>query len=172
MNQLYKQTFDQVKMPENHARSLCAELASHCSDREREEKSMNRIIVRRSTPVLVAVILLIAMSVSALACGVYYAVTYEVNEDAVIPENAVGLNDQEADFEYDGYTYREEDGMIIVDMDKVDAEDEITYRVTDELPDGETIELTEEDMEFALDSYHYTEENGKVTVDLTGKTAD
>ena len=133
---------------------------------------MNRIIVRRSTPVLVAVILLIAMSVSALACGVYYAVTYEVNEDAVIPENAVGLNDQEADFEYDGYTYREEDGMIIVDMDKVDAEDEITYRVTDELHDGETIELTEEDMEFALDSYHYTEENGKVTVDLTGKTAD
>ena len=169
MKRLYKQTFDHVRMSEDRAGSLYAELASHCSNSEKEEKPVNRIIVRRSIPVLAAVILLIAMSVSALACGVYYAVTYEVNEDAVIPEDAVSLNDEEPDFEYADYDYREEDGMIIVEMDKTGAEDDVTYSVTDELPDGEAIELTEDDLEFTLDSYHYTEEDGKVTADLTGK---
>lgn len=117
MNQLYKKTFDHIKLPEQRAQSLCTELISYCSMNEQEVTHMNRTIIRRSHTLLVAVILLVAMSASALACGIYYAVTYEVNEGAVMPEDAVDLSDQEADFEYDDYTYREEESMIIVEMD-------------------------------------------------------
>lgn len=172
MNQLYKQTFDQVKMPEDHARSLYEELASYCSMNEKEEIKVNLRIVRRSTPVLVAVILLIAMSVSALACGIYYAVTYEVNEDAVISDDAINLADMDADIEISDYTYHEEDGMVIVEMGETGVEDDVTYSMTDNLSDGEITELTEQDAEFVLDSYHYTEEDGKVTVDLSDITTD
>ena len=172
MNQLYKQTFDHVKMPDDHARSLCEELASYCSMNEKEVIKVNLRIVRRSTPVFVAVILLIAMSVSALACGVYYAVTYEVNQNAVIDEDAVNLIDQGADIEYGDYTYHEEDGMIIVEMDEAGAEDEVTYRMSDDQTDGEATDLTNQDAEFVLDADHYTEEDGKVTVDLSDITTD
>lgn len=133
---------------------------------------MNRNIVRRSHTLLVAVILLLAMSASALACGIYYAVTYEVNEDAVISDDAINLTDMDADIEFGDYTYREEDGMIIVEMGETGAEDDVMYRMTDNLPDGEITELTEQDVEFVLDSYNYTEKDGKITVDLSDTAAD
>ena len=117
MNQLYQKTFDHVTMPEDHARSLRVELASHCSKHETEVIPMKKHFVRRSASFLAAAILIAAMSVSALACGIYYYVTYEVQEGVELPEDAVNLTEQNADFEMDLYDYREEDGMIIVEFD-------------------------------------------------------
>lgn len=172
MNQLYKKTFDHITMPEDRAQSLSTELIAHYAMNEMEVTHMNRTIVRRSHTLLVAVILLLAMSASALACGIYYAVTYEVNEDAVISDDAINLADIDADIEFSDYTYHEEDGMVIVEMGETGAEDDVMYSMTDNLSDGEITELTEQDVEFVLDSYNYTEEDGKITVDLSDMAAD
>ena len=171
MNQLYQRTFNHVTMPEDHARSLRTELASHCSNHETEVIPMKKNIVRRSTSFLIAAILIAAMSVSALACGIYYYVTYEVNEDVVIPTDAINLIDQDADFEVSSYDYQEENGLIIVDMDGGIIEEEVSYNITDDhalFESGETVDLTEEDADFAFSPYSYTEDNGKVTVNLSG----
>lgn len=172
MNQLYKKTFDHITMPEDRAQSLCTELIAHYAMNEKEVTPMNRTIARRSHTLLVAVILLLAMSASALACGIYYAVTYEVNEDAVISDDAVNLTDLDADFEYGDYTYHEEDGMVIVEMGETGTEDEVIYSLTDDLSEGESIEMTDQDLEFTIDSYHYTEQDGKITVDLSDRAAE
>lgn len=175
MNQLYQRTFDHVTMPEGHARSLRAELASHCSKNETEVIPMKKNIMRRSTSFLVAVILIASLSVSALACGIHHYVTYEVNEDAGLPAGPDKLTDQDAGLEIGSYAYREEDGMIIVDMDGVISEDEVSYNISDDpaLPEsGENVDLTEQDADFEFGSYSYTEENGKITVDLSGADLD
>ena len=132
---------------------------------------MKKHFVRRSTSFLVAAILIAAMSVSALACGIYYYVTYEVHEGVEIPEDAVNITDQDADFEMDSYEYREEDGMIIVDFDAADTDEDVSYEISDEQAldeSGETVDLTEQDAEFEIGTYSYTEENGKITVDMSG----
>ena len=132
---------------------------------------MKKTIVRRSTSFLIAAILIAAMSVSALACGIYYYVTYEVNEDVVIPSDANNLIDQDADFEVSSYDYQEENGLIIVDMDGVIIEEDVSYNITDDqalVESGETVDLMEEDADFAFSPYSYTEDNGKVTVNLSG----
>lgn len=169
-----KRTFDHVTMPEDHARSLRSALASHCSDNETEVIPMKKNFVRRSTSFLVAVILIAAMSVSALACGIYY-VTYEVEESAEIPEDAFDLADQNADFQVDSYDYREEDGMIIVDFGETASEEDVSYEIVDDqalAEGGETVDLTEQDAEFETIPYSYTEENGKITADLSGADLD
>ena len=173
MNQLYQRTFDHVAMPEDHARSLRGELASHCSKNETEVIPMKKHFVRRSTSFLVAVILIASLSVSALACGIYYYVTYEINEGVEIPEGATGLAGQDADFEMDDFEYREEDGMIIVDFDEANTDEEVSYEIGDALVEsGETVDLTKQDADFELSPYSYTEDNGKVTVDLSGADLD
>lgn len=171
MNMLYQRTFDHVTMPEDHAQALRSTLASHCSNNETEVIPMKKHFVRRSTSFLVAAILIAAMSVSALACGIYYYVTYEVHEGVEIPEDAVNITDQDADFEMDSYEYREEDGMIIVDFDAADTDEDVSYEISDEQAldeSGETVDLTEQDAEFEIGTYSYTEENGKITVDMSG----
>ena len=175
MNQLYQRTFDHVTMPEDHARSLRAELASHCSNHETEVIPMKKSTVRRPTSFLVAAILIAAMSVSALACGIHYYVTYEVKEGVALPEDAVNITDQDTDFEVDSYDYREEDGMIIVDFDEADTDEEVSYEIgNDQAPvqSGDTVDLTEQDADFVSSPYSYTEENGKITVDLSGVDLD
>ena len=175
MNQLYRRTFNHVTMPEDHAQSLRAELASHCSNNEMEVIPMKKHLVRRSTSFLVAAILIAAMSVSALACGIYYSVTYEINENVEIPEDAVDLTDQNADFELESYDYHEEDGMIIVDFDEESTDENVSYEIIDNQAltgNGETVDLTEKNAEFEIDAYSYTEENGKITVDLNGTDID
>ena len=175
MNQLYQRTFDYVTMPEDHARSLRSALASHCSNNETEVIPMKKHFVRRSTSFLVAAILIAAMSVSALACGIYYYVTYEVHEGAELTEDAVNLTDQAAVFEMDSYDYREEDGTIIVDVDETVADEDVSYEITDDqalAESGETVDLTEQDVDFEVSPYSYTEENGKITVDLSGADLD
>lgn len=175
MNQLYQRTFDHVTMPEDHARSLRSALASHCSKNETEVIPMKKNIVRKSTSFLVAAILIAAMSVSALACGIYYYVTYEVQEGVEFSEDAFDLTGQDADFEMDSYDYREEDGMIIVDFDTADTGKDVSYEISDEQAldeGGETMDLTEQDADFELSPYSYTEDNGKVTVDLSGADLD
>lgn len=174
MNQLFKRTFDHVTMPEDHARSLRAALASHCSDNEMEVIPMKKNFVRRSTSFLVAVILIAAMSVSALACGIYY-VTYEVEEGVEIPEDAFDLTDQDADFEIGSYDYQEEDDMIIVEFGETAADEDVSYEITDDqalAEGGEAVDLTEQDAEFETVPYSYTEENGKITADLRGAGLD
>ena len=175
MNQLYQRTFDRVTMPEDHARSLRGELASHCSNHEMEVIPMKKRFVRRSISFLVAAILIAAMSVSALACGIYYYVTYEINENVEIPKDADDLTDRAADFEVGSYDYREENGMILVDMDEDVKMEDVFYHSTDDLvqaENGEAVDFTEQDADFEFDPYSYTEENGKVTVDLSGADLD
>lgn len=175
MNQLYQRTFDHVTIPEESAKSIRASLASRCSNNETEVNPMKKNIVRKSTSFLVAAILIATMSISALACGIYYYVTYEVHEGVEIPEDAFDLTEQDADFEMGSYGYREEDGMIIVDFDEADTDEEVSYEIGDEQAldeSGETVDLTEQDAKFEIGTYSYTEENGKVTVDLSDADLD
>lgn len=175
MNKLYQRTFDHVSMPEDHAQALRSALASHCSNNETEVIPMKKHFVRRSTSLFVAAILIAAMSVSALACGIYYYVTYEINENVEIPEDAVNITDQDADFEMDSYEYHEEDGMIIVDFDEAVTDEDVSYEIADDqalTEGGETVDLTEQNTDFEISPYSYTEENGKVTVDLSGADLD
>ena len=175
MNQFYQRTFNHVTMPEDHARSLRSALASHCSKNETEVIPMKKNVVRKSTSFLVAAILIATMSISALACGIYYYVTYEVQEGVEFSEDAFDLTGQNADYEVDSYDYREEDGMIIVDFAEADTNEEVSYKISngqalDE--SGETVDLTEQDAEFEIGTYSYTEENGQITVDLSGADLD
>ena len=175
MNQLYQRTFDHVTMPEDHARSLRSALASHCSNNETEVIPMKKHLVRRSTSFLVAAILIAAMSVSALACGIYYYVTYEVHEGVELPEDAFDLTGQDADFELGSYDYHEEGDMIIVDFDQTAADEDVSYEITDDqvlAESGETVGLTGQDADFEVSPYSYTEENGKVIVDMSGADSD
>ena len=175
MNQLYQRTFDHITMPEERAKSIRASLASRCSHNETEVNPMKKNIVRKSTSFLVAAILIATMSISALACGIYYYVTYEVHEGVEHTEDAVNLTNQDVDFEMDSYDYREEDGMIIVDFDETVADEDVSYEITDGQAldeDGETLDLTEQDADFEFSPYSYTEENGKITVNLSGANLD
>ena len=175
MNQLYQRTFDHVTMPEESAKSIRASLASRCSHNETEVNPMKKNIVRKSTSFLVAASLIASMSISALACGIYYYVTYEVQEGVEFSEDAFDLTGQDADFEMDSYDYREEDGMIIVDFDSADTDEDVSYEISDEQAldeSGETVDLTEQDAEFEIGTYSYTEENGKITVDMSGADLD
>lgn len=136
---------------------------------------MKKTIMHRSTAFLVAVVLIAAMSVSALACGIYYYVTYEVQEGVEIPEDAFDLTEQDADFEMDSYDYREEDGMIIVDFDETATDKDVSYEITDDqalAESGEVVDITDQDADFEVSPYNYTEENGKITVDLSGADLD
>lgn len=175
MNQLYQRTFNHVTMPEDHARSLRSALASHCSKNETEVIPMKKNVVRKSTSFLVAAILIATMSISALACGIYYYVTYEVQEGVEFSEDAIDLTGQNADFEMGSYDYREEDGMIIVDFDDTATDEDVSYEITDDQTPAESddaVDLTEQDADFELSPYSYTEENGKVTVNLSGADLD
>lgn len=175
MNQLYQRTFNHVTMPEDHARSLRSALASHCSKNETEVIPMKKNVVRKSTSFLVAAILIATMSISALACGIYYYVTYEVREGVEFSEDAFDLTGQDVDFEMDSYDYREEDGMIIVDFDDTATDEDVSYEITDDQTPAESddaVDLTEQDADFELSPYSYTEDNGKVTVDLSGADLD
>ena len=175
MNQLYQRTFNHVTMPEDHARSLRSALASRCSKNETEVIPTKKSIARKSTSFLVAAILIATMSISALACGIYYYVTYEVREGVEFSEDAFDLTVQDADFEMDSYDYREEDGMIIVDFDDTATDEDVFYEITDDQTPAENddaVDLTEQDADFELSPYSYTEDNGKVTVDLSGADLD
>lgn len=175
MNQLYQRTFDHVTMPEESAKSIRASLASRCSHNETEVNPMKKNIVRKSTSFLVAAILIATMSISAVACGIYYYVTYEVQEGVEFSEDAFDLTGQDADYEMDSYDYHEEDGMIIVDFDAADTDEDVSYEICDEQAldeSGETVDLTEQDADFEIGTYSYTEENGKITVDLNGADLD
>ena len=72
------------------------------------------------------------MSVSALARGIYYYVTYEVKEGVELPEDAFDLTEQDADFEMESYDYREEDGMIIIDFDETATDEAVSYEITED----------------------------------------
>lgn len=122
MNQLYQRTFDHVTMPEESVKSIRASLASRCSNNETEVTPMKKNIVRYSTSFLLAAILIAAMSISALACGIYYYVTYEVQEDVELSEDAFDLIGQDADYEVGSYDYREENGTITVDFSGTDLD--------------------------------------------------
>lgn len=115
MKNLYQKTFDKVSMPEETYLHLRTVLASRCSQNEMEVNRMkNRTYLRRPAAFLVALILIAALSVSALACGAY--VVYQVlPENAEIPENenAADFTDFEPD-EVLPYEYTEKDGEIIV----------------------------------------------------------
>lgn len=176
MNDLYQKTFNQINMSEERVQSLRAELASRCSNAETEVIPMKKATLRHSTSFLIAAALAALMSVSALACGVYYYVTYQVNDGMDIPDNAVDLTD-DSNFESGNYTYREEDGQIIVDLpaDPSTANADVSYdtQVDPALADSSnTVDLTEQEADFASGNYNYTEENGKITVDLSNANFD
>lgn len=172
MNDLYQRTFDQINMSEERVQSLRAELASRCSATETEVIPMKKSTLRHSTSFLIAAALAALMSVSALACGVYYYVTYQVNDGNDIPDNAIDLTD-DTNFESGSYNYREEDGQIIVDLpaDTSAANADVSYdtqTVDPALADGDnTVDLTEQETDFTSGNYNYTEENGKIIVDLS-----
>lgn len=93
MKNLYRQTFDQIGLSEEKVQALRAELASHSSQSETEELKMKnemtntRPILRRTGTLLVAALLICALSVSALAYGgvqIYQMLTggtFEVGQD-------------------------------------------------------------------------------------------
>ena len=175
MNQLYQRTFDHITMPVESAKSIRASLASRCSHNETEVNPMKKNIVRKSTSFLVAAILIATMSISALAYGIYYYVTYEVHEGVELPEDAFDLTGQDADFEMGSYDYHEEGDMIIVDFDQTAADEDVSYEITDDqvlAESGETVGLTGQDADFEVSPYSYTEENGKVIVDMSGADSD
>lgn len=125
MNHLYQKTFDHVYMSEDRVRSLRAVLASHCSDPETEVITMNKQkILRRPATFLVAVLLIAALSVTALACGKY--VTYQIrsgNDGAQTPpENSItfDLTEQGSDVTFHSYEYTEENGEVQVFLDDDD----------------------------------------------------
>lgn len=121
MNDLYQKTFDRIHMSEERVQSLRSELASRGSNTEMEVHTMNKhTAFRRSTSFLIAAALAAALSISALACGIYYHVTYRVNDDADIPGHSIDLTQQDADFEIGGYHYTEDGGQIIVDLTEAD----------------------------------------------------
>lgn len=177
MNDLYQRTFNQINMSEERVQSLRAELASRCSNAETEVIPMKKATLRHSTSFLIAAALAALMSVSALACGVYYYVTYQVNDSNDIPDNAVDLVD-DANFESGDYSYREEDGQIIVDIpaDPSAANTDVSYdtQTVDSALAGSsnTVDLTEQEADFTSSNYNCTEENGKITVDLSGINFD
>lgn len=69
MNRLYRKTFDQVRMPAEKALSMRAELASRCSDNEKEDIMNKKHLLRRPVVLAAAVLLICALSVTALAYG-------------------------------------------------------------------------------------------------------
>lgn len=161
MNKLYQRTFDRLEMPEEAARSIRASLALHCSPHETEVISMKKTIVHRSATFLVAAILIAMLSVGALAGGIYYYVSYDVRDGVGTPEGAIDLTGQNADFEAGDYEYREENGVIIADI-----QGEVSYEMTNERvgkEGGETVDLTEQEADFEGGAYRYTAENGKIT---------
>lgn len=166
MSELYQRTFRSVKMSEESADSLRASLVSHCSDCEKEVIPMNRKIARRSVAFLVAALIAI-LPISALACGVYYYVTYEVRENAELPDNAIDLTDPAAEsLAFSDYAYQEEEGMILVKLGD-EADDAVSYAVSDDASAPENAaELAEQDTAFERGNYSYDETDGKVIVHL------
>ncbi len=70
MDRLYQRTFDRVHLPEDRARSLRAQLASQCSPMKQEVIPMKQHkSLRRPAVVLVAALLVCALSVTAFAYG-------------------------------------------------------------------------------------------------------
>ena len=124
---------------------------------------MKKIAARRAVSFLVAALIAI-LPVSALACGVYYYVTYEMQENTDLPDDAIDLADSDAaPLAFSDYAYQEEDGQVIVEW----PGEAVTYAVTDDAsaPDNAT-ELAPQEAQFAGDSYDYAEADGQVIVHL------
>lgn len=97
MNQLYRKTFDQVEMSPDRERAVRDRLASRCSEKEAIMKK-NHNFVRRPVIVMAAVVLVLALSLTAFAFGgtVYRFMTggvvagaENVDVDAIEPEQTV-----------------------------------------------------------------------------------
>lgn len=161
---LYEKTFDQVRLPEERARSLRDELIARCSQMEKEEKPMKDIhSLRRPTAFLIAAALTAAMTVSALAYGGYY-VNYEVHHDGV------ELADGEIDAVLDGteeYDWHEVDGQIITTLPG--AVDDVDYALADgECPlDG--VELADSRVDTPSGDYNWHEADGQIIAELPGE---
>lgn len=163
MNELYKRTFAHVKMPEESVRALRASLVSRCSNYEMEVISMKKMVARRAVSFLVAALIAI-LPVSALACGVYYYVTYEMQENTDLPDDAIDLTNSDAEpLVFSDYAYQEEAGVILVEW----PGEAVTYAATDDAsaPDNAT-ELAEQEAQFVGDSYDFTEADGTVIVHM------
>lgn len=86
MNQLYRRTMDQITMPEEKARSLRSNLASHCSQQESEVHSMKiRPHLKKPSALLVAFILILTLSITAYAAGSFLYDLIAVEPDAILP---------------------------------------------------------------------------------------
>lgn len=122
MNRLYQRTFDHVHMPEDRARSLRAVLASRCSKPETEVTIMNKQkFLRRPAAVLIAVLLIGALSITALACDgggiinrigdvIYQFISDDAEQGSPEGTVAIDLTDPELDVAIiDSYDYIEED---------------------------------------------------------------
>ena len=114
MNRLYRNTFDQIVMPEDRAQALRTALASHCSPPETEVISMNKQkFLRRPASFLVAILLIAALSITALACG--GRVLYRVLSEDEIPPVTGPIHDLTGqDIETIPYEFTEENGEILV----------------------------------------------------------
>lgn len=97
MNDLYRQTFDQIGLPEDKTQALRDKLASRSSQSETEELKMKnatnhtRPILRRTGTLLAAALLICALSVSALAYGgvqIYQMLTGGVIEQGETEDGA------------------------------------------------------------------------------------
>lgn len=129
MNRLYQKTFDHVRMPEDRARAMRAVLASRCSQSETEAVIMNkRKFLRRPAAILIAVLLIGALSITALAADggrIIHQIgdiIYEiVSGDTVLPADTVtiDLTDQDV-ITFDSYEFTEEDGEIWISLNDAD----------------------------------------------------
>ena len=125
MNQLYRRTMDQITMPEEKARFLRSNLASHCSQQESEVHSMKiHPHLKRPSALLVAFILILTLSITAYAAGSY--VVYQVKSGAMeLPEGSFlqDLIDMEPDevLPYENWT--ESNGEVTVFFDVEEGDD-------------------------------------------------
>ena len=122
MNRLYQKTFDHVRMPEDRAQALRGALASRCPDTQTEVIAMNKkTCLRRPALLFAAVLLIAALSLSALACGGYVVYQVVTGKDAQMPENGTTYELTEP-VEVMPYEYTEQDGQIYVSFDAGDWE--------------------------------------------------
>lgn len=119
MNQRYQRTMDQIAMPEERARSLRSNLAARCSHQESEVCSMKLCPhVKRPSALLVAFVLILALSITAYAAGSY--VVYRVtNGEMDLPEDGVlhDLINAEPDEVVPYENWTESDGEVTVTFD-------------------------------------------------------
>lgn len=126
MNKLYEKTFSQIEMPKESMLALRSALASKCSDNETEVPMKRFSFRRHPAALLAAVILIAALSVTALACGgaaLYRFLTGgTITQAESYTEVSIGTEFSPIE-EQDGHVY------LTVSGERLDITDQFSYEI-------------------------------------------